>query len=453
MNTIRLRSAAARPIPNQGSILYWMSRDQRTRDNWALLYAQQCAIEARVPLIVCFCLAPRFLDAARAQYEFMLKGLRGVGEQLREHAIPFLVRTEPSDAALATIIDRYSIGLVVTDFSPIRLRRRQVESAASAIRIPLVEVDAHNIVPVWHASVKQEFGAYTLRPRLNRLLPEFLDDFPDLVRHPFPPSHPVAEPDWIVVERSVTAAPAQLNPELCASGEDAAREALKYFLSRRLSSYHSDRNDPVLDAQSHLSPYLHFGQISAQRIALEVLRHAASHAEDAASAQSFLEELIVRRELADNFCFYNERYDAFDGFPAWAQRTLNEHRHDARPHCYEIDALEQAQTHDALWNAAQRQMMSTGRMHGYMRMYWSKKILEWTRSPEEAMASAIYLNDRYELDGRDPNGYAGIAWSIGGVHDRAWAERPIYGKIRYMNAAGCARKFDVKKYMARYSGT
>jgi len=203
------------------------------------------------------------------------------------------------------------------------------------------------------------------------------------------------------------------------------------------------RNDPVADGQSNLSPYLHFGQISAQRVALEVENASV----DKASRDTFLEELIVRRELADNFCFYTPQYDKFEGFPAWARKTLNAHRKDRRAYSYTLQQFEYAKTHDELWNAAQTEMVKRGKMHGYMRMYWAKKILEWTGSPEKAMETAIYLNDLYGLDGRDPNGYTGIAWSIGGVHDRAWNERPIFGKIRYMSYNGCKSKFDVKRYI------
>ena len=158
--------------------------------------------------------------------------------------------------------------------------------------------------------------------------------------------------------------------------------------------------------------------------------------------------MIIRRELSDNFCFYNPNYDHFEGFPAWAQKTLNEHRRDTREYLYNQEQFEKAFTHDPLWNAAQMEMVRKGKMHGYLRMYWAKKILEWTPSPEEAQRIAIYLNDRYELDGRDPNGYAGIAWSIGGVHDRAWGERPVFGKIRYMSFNGAKSKFDVARYIA-----
>ncbi|MCB0732845.1 MAG: deoxyribodipyrimidine photolyase, partial [Ignavibacteriae bacterium] len=229
-------------------------------------------------------------------------------------------------------------------------------------------------------------------------------------------------------------------------GENSAEKILKNFIENKLNNYSEARNDPNKNALSNISPYLHFGQISAQRIAL-ILNNFDGNDE---SIKSFLEELIVRRELSDNFCYYNKNYDNFDGFHDWAKQSLNEHRNDKREYIYNLEEFEQAKTHDELWNSAQLEMVKTGKMHGYMRMYWAKKILEWTKTPEEALEIGIYLNDKYELDGRDPNGYVGLAWSIGGVHDRAWTERPVYGKIRYMNYNGCKRKFDVKSYIQKF---
>jgi len=230
-------------------------------------------------------------------------------------------------------------------------------------------------------------------------------------------------------------------------GGRAGSASLRRFIGDRLDIYAAKANDPNGDAQSELSPYLHFGQLSAQRVALEV---AACGAVDESKAV-FLEQLIVRRELSDNFCLHNPKYDSIEGIPRWARETLDAHRNDTREYVYSRDAFESARTRDPLWNAAQMQMMKTGKMHGYMRMYWAKKILEWSANPEDAYATAIYLNDRFELDGRDPNGYTGIAWSIGGVHDRPWRERPVLGKIRYMSYAGCRKKFDVDAYIRRIS--
>jgi deoxyribodipyrimidine photo-lyase len=275
---------------------------------------------------------------------------------------------------------------------------------------------------------------------VHRLLAEFLEEFPVPQKHPFPWKADV-ENDWDAAERSVKA-DAFSKVNWIEPGESEAREHLAYFVNQKLSRYDLDRNDPTLEGQSNISPYLHFGQISAQRVALQVLATMQE-------PSSFLEELVVRRELADNFCYYNSYYDSFNGFPNWAKETLGEHQKDRREYIYTQKEMEAAQTHDDLWNAAQMEMVHKGKMHGYLRMYWAKKILEWTKSPEDALQAAIYLNDRYELDGRDPNGYTGIAWSIGGVHDRAWKERAIFGKVRYMSYKGASGKFDVKAYIQK----
>jgi deoxyribodipyrimidine photo-lyase len=233
-----------------------------------------------------------------------------------------------------------------------------------------------------------------------------------------------------------------------AGGAAAGRRRVRQFLKHGLPGYAVARNEPAADGTSRLSPYLHFGQLGPREVAIAV-RDAEAPAED---RQAFLEQLIVRRELAVNFVKFNPRYDALDGCERWARATLDRHRHDERQWVYGERQLEEAATHDPLWNASQRQMMETGWMHGYVRMYWAKKILEWSASPEEAMATAIALNDRYEIDGRDPNGYAGIAWAIGGKHDRPWAERPIFGTVRYMSLASTSKKFDSRAYIARWVG-
>ena len=229
-------------------------------------------------------------------------------------------------------------------------------------------------------------------------------------------------------------------------GEKEALNSLNN-LNRRLINYDAQRNDPNLDKLSNMSPYFHYGHLSPQRVAFEIEKSELP-LED---KDSFLEEMIVRRELADNFCHYEKNYDFFDGYHDWAKKTLNEHRDDERKYIYSPNQFEESQTHNDLWNAAQNEMKVKGKMHGFMRMYWAKKILEWSPDPETAHQTAIDLNDKYQIDGRDPNGYTGIAWSIGGIHDRAWFERPIFGKVRYMNYNGCKRKFDVKKYIEKNS--
>lgn len=430
-------------------MVYWMSRDQRVQDNWALLFAQEQALQMETPLMVVFCLVTGFLNAAVRQYGFMLKGLEEAASSLAKKNISFYLLEGRPEQVIPAFLQTHQAGCLTTDFDPLRIKMQWKQAVTKKCAIPFYEVDAHNIVPCRQASQKQEYGAYTLRPKIAKMLPEFLGSFPKLHMHPYTALIKTKPIDWqelakrLPIDRSI----AEVNG--IAPGEKAAQKALRHFLGYGLQRYEQMRNDPSRDGQSGLSPYLHFGHISAQRVALEIIRSdAPKQAKDA-----LLEELIIRRELSDNFCFFNPDYDSVKGFPAWAQKTLHEHRKDRRPYRYSLNQFERAETHDDLWNAAQREMVVTGKMHGYMRMYWAKKILEWTASPEEALETAILLNNTYELDGRDPNGYAGIAWSIGGLHDRAWGERPIFGKIRYMSYQGCRGKFRVSAYITKYADT
>ena len=431
-----------------GPVVYWMSRDQRAADNWALLHAQALAMKHRWPLAVLFCLVPRFLDATARQYGFMMKGLREVESRLEGKDIPFFLVTGDPAVEVPRFLKSHKASALVMDFDPLKIKIAWKEAVIGKCpsHLDVHEVDAHNVVPCWQASPKQEYGAYTLRPRIARLLPSFLEKIPSLRSHPVPWSGSGEKADWRRAEASLDLDRSVGEVRGLLPGEAAASRLLRRFLSRGLGPSHSSRNDPSLEGQSGLSPYLHFGQLSAQRVAIQV---SGSDAPEGAK-EAFLEELIVRRELADNFCFYNRDYDAVEGFPRWARETLAAHARDPRPTLYARSELENAKTHDDLWNAAQRQMVLSGRMHGYLRMYWAKKILEWSRSPAEAMRAAICLNDRYELDGRDPNGYAGIAWSIGGVHDRAWGARPIFGKVRTMTGRGIERKYDLAPYLEKW---
>jgi len=435
-----------------GPVLLWMSRDQRAKDNWALLFGQKLALKQKAPLAVVFCLVPEFLGATTRQYHFMLKGLQEVEQNLGKKNIPFFLLTGSPEEELPKFIREYHVSSLVKDFDPLRIKRSWTEAVAGRIDIPVYEVDAHNIVPCRIASPKQEYGAYTFRPKIRRLLPEFLEEYPPLRKHPFPWKEKRMAHDFFRSFRTLRVDTVS-EASWIKPGEKAALQVLRRFIGKKLASYDSRRNDPTADGQSGLSPYLHFGQISAQRIALEVSTYppvsplVKGGSKGGVSREAFLEELIVRRELSDNYCLYNQNYDNLEGLPEWAKKTLHAHKNDKREYLYFRDQFENGQTHDDLWNAAQMEMVKRGKMHGYMRMYWAKKILEWTESPEKAMEIAIYLNDRFELDGRDPNGYAGIAWSIGGLHDRAWNERPVFGKIRYMSYNGCKSKFNIKNYI------
>jgi deoxyribodipyrimidine photo-lyase len=476
--------------PTVGPVVYWMQRDQRVDDNWALIYAQEQAVAVNQPLFVVFCLAPGFLGATIRQYGFMLKGLAEVEKRLKMLGLPFvLLRGDPVES-LPFFLHVTMAGMLVTDFNPVKPVMQWKEQLTRVVKVAFHEVDAHNIVPCRYISTKQEYAAFTLRKKVSHHLDRFLTGFPGLLPQPgfrwntpytdiewykailWPKnvvgpdgSIPVAEwldvvqpeqgvetrtgdtkrNDWLEITEWLKVDSSVAEVDWLAPGEMSARDGLRNFVELRLERYATDRNFPDKPGQSDLSPWLHFGQISAQRVALEVRNSGA----DAASVGAYLEELIVRRELADNFCLHTENYDSFVAFQPWARATLDKHRSDRRDFFYTVEQFENGETHDDLWNAAQREMTSTGKMHGFMRMYWAKKILEWTASPEEAMAIAIYLNDKYELDGRDPNGYAGIAWAIGGTHDRPWGERPVFGMIRFMNYQGCKRKFDVKAYVGK----
>ena len=432
----RSRSLNGKPI-KRGPIIYWLSREQRTNNNWSLLFAQELALKSQQPLLVIFTLSDSFLGATWRQYDFMLRGLQEVEAGLRQHNIPMILLSGDPVRQLATFVKAQAAGAVVCDFDPLRIKREWRRQLAEQASCAVIDVDAHNIVPVWLASDKAEFGAYTIRPKIKRLLSEFLQPFPRLRKQAVKTNF--SRIDWRAARRRLKLDESVAPRQWLEPGEQAALQAGHSFIQHKLAAYSEQRNDPNLRAQSYLSPYLHFGQLSAQDLAWQL--RANPRAED------FLEELVVRKELSDNFCYYQENYDTPDAFPNWAKETVKKHAQDKRDYLYSRGELEGSLTHDELWNAAQRELVQQGTMPGYLRMYWAKKILEWTASAAEAQEQAIYLNDRYQLDGRDPNGYTGIAWSIGGVHDRAWAEREVFGKIRYMNYQGCRRKFDVDKYI------
>ena len=445
LNGTRMRVLYERGPGPKGPVVYWMSRDQRVADNWALLYAQAEALRRKVPVYVVFCLVTSFLGATKRSFSFMLKGLVSVEQELKEKRIPFYCEMGDPAYCIPRFVARVSAGLLITDFDPLKIKRQWKEKVGRAVTVSFYEVDAHNIVPCWVASDKAEYGAYTLRPKLHRVFAAYCTNIPRVKRHPYLQMFKKNPFPWKKAMVQIDACHGNVFGINSVSGEKEARRQMRTFIKKRLNRYDEARNDPVQEGQSGLSPYLHFGQLAPQRVAYEVIKSPLPMKKK----EGFLEELVIRRELADNFCFYNEQYDSCAGFPFWARKTLDEHRGDKRRYVYTQRKLENAETHDPLWNAAQKEMVVTGTMHGYLRMYWAKKILEWTRTPEGALAIATFLNDTYELDGRDPNGYAGLAWSIGGVHDRAWPERNIFGKIRYMNDAGCKRKFAVTEYIQR----
>ncbi|MBN2239450.1 MAG: deoxyribodipyrimidine photo-lyase [Dehalococcoidales bacterium] len=432
--------------PGKGQyVLYWMQASQRTEYNHALEYGIFRANEIKLPLLVFFGLTDTFPDANARHYRFMLEGLKEVKYSLNDRGIGMVIRHVSPEKGAVELAK--NAALVVCDRGYLRIQKQWRRYVASNITCPLVQVESDVVVPVETASGKEEYSAATLRRKLVPLISRYLNEFQE--ETPVQDSTRIALEGMDIddTERVLSSLniDQSVKPVTCFSGGmQSAKEFLHLFIDTKLNRYAELRNNPNEDCQSQLSPYLHFGQISPLHVAREL---SLFHDEN---AEAFLEELVVRRELSMNYVYYNDRYDSFSGLPDWAKKTLNEHRNDSREYLYSREELERALTHDRYWNAAQREMVKTGKMHGYMRMYWGKKILEWSDNPENAFSAALYLNNRYELDGRDPNGFAGVAWCFG-KHDRPWAGRPVFGNIRYMNANGLKRKFDIEKYAKKYA--
>ena len=429
-------------------VLYWMQQSQRAVGNHALEYAVDLANELGRPLVVGFGLMDDYPEANLRHYVFMLEGLRETEQALAKRGIAFVLRHGPPAHVALELARRASA--VVCDRGYLRHQRAWLREVAAEAKCRVVQVESDVIVPVEAASQKAEFAARALRPRIQRQLAEYLQELiPAKVRHradrlKLPPSLELRDPEALArtlkLEQSISPVTRYFR-----GGTGAAEKLFRSFLAERLATYTEHRNQPQTDDVSHMSKYLHFGQISPTWLALEARKHSAEAGNNVAT---FIEELLVRRELSMNFVHFRDDYDCYESLPAWARQTLTEHRADPRPYHYTRAQLEAAETHDPYWNAAMREMRHTGYMHNYMRMYWGKKILEWSATPEEAFAAALAINNRYFLDGRDANSFANIAW-VFGQHDRPWGERPIFGKVRYMNAHGLERKCDIKAYVSK----
>jgi deoxyribodipyrimidine photo-lyase len=434
------------PDPNSTCVVYWMQRAQRGIDNPALDTAIAAANALGKPVVAFF--APRpFPPANLRHYAFLAQGIPDIAEALEKRRVGFVLRRFP-DHSLLKFCEEVRPALVVGDENPIRQARGWRETVAKKLRLPLWTVDADVIVPS-KLLEKEQYAAFIARPRLQSRLKEFLVASANPQAR-FPWSTPrnlkseSADCDLTAgweIDRSVAPVPQWKG------GSREALQLLKGFVQHGLPNYIQDRNHPEREGTSRLSPYLHFGHISPVTVALAVQNANVSQP----TKEAFLNQVITWRELSVNLVHFNPNYDNFECAEPWAHRTLAKHAHDVRPVLYTEAQLENAETHDPLWNAAQTQMVTTGWMHNYVRMYWGKKILEWTKSPALAHQIAVRLNDKYEIDGRDPNGYAGIAWSIVGKFDRPWFERPIFGQIRYMSGASTGKKFDSKKYIAQNS--
>jgi deoxyribodipyrimidine photo-lyase len=445
---VAVRRAGA-PDPDGTCVCYWMQRAQRGVDNHAVDLAVALGNELGLPVVVYFAGISNFPHANLRHYAFLNRGLWDVEEDLQRRNIGFCMRRAPK-ASPGEFFNDVRPAVVVGDENPMREPESWRRRVAKHLAVPFYTVDTDVVVPS-KLMEKAQYGAYTIRPRLYRALPEFLVPYENLR----------AEVGWKKpkglhtdsVREDMTAGWDDLDRSVgpvasWVGGSHAAMARMERFVGRMLRDYDEKRNHPELDGTSALSPYLHFGHIGPLTIVLAIEAACAKDKTLVPAKEAYFNELIAWRELAVNFVRYqNDRYDSTDAAEDWAKTTIAEHARDEREVLYTRHQLETARTHDELWNAAQIQMLRDGWMHNYLRMYWAKKIVEWTPDAATAMETAIYLNDKYFLDGRDPNGYAGIAWAILGKFDRAWGERPVFGKRRYMSGASTGRKFDSKAYI------
>ncbi len=425
--------------------LYWMQASVRSEHNPALEHAIAEANELGQRLLVCFGLTDDYPEASARQYQFLLEGLAAVDTALRRRNIKFVVRRgSPDEVAIDLAADASSL---VMDRGYLRHQRSWRRNVVAAVDIPVTEVEGDVVVPVETASDKREYAARTLRPKIH----EHLDRFLRPLRTTPVDKHSLNLAGDGLDLSDIGAVLADLDVDHSVppvdhhhGGTPQARATLDGFLDDRFGDYDEHRNQPQTDSVSYMSMYLHYGHISPVYVALRAAE-AGAPKED---LESFLEELIVRRELTFNYVWFEPDYDAYSALPQWARDTLEEHKDDEREYVYTRQELEDAATHDPYWNAAMVEMRELGYMHNYMRMYWGKKIVEWTNTPEYAYRTALYLNNKFLLDGRDPNSYANVGW-VFGLHDRPWTEREIFGKIRYMNANGLRRKAKPDEYVAK----
>jgi deoxyribodipyrimidine photo-lyase len=426
-------------------VLYWMQQSQRAEYNHALEFAVRQANEMDLGVVVVFGLWDDYPEANLRHYTFLLEGLTEIRTLLAQRGIQMVVRRgSPPDAALELGPDA---AMIVCDRGYLKHQRTWRDQVAHKADCRVFQVESDVIVPVEVVSEKAEYAARTIRPKIQKHLDDYLIELhPTRVNRStlhiplggLDLEHPMDILAGMKIDGKVFAV-----SRFFKGGTSRAKKRFDDFIASRLAWYEPNHNQPQTDDISHMSMYMHFGQISPLYLALQI-KKADPRLKTAKDA--FLEELIVRRELAANFVYYNPQYDTYQCLPDWARRTLSEHETDRRTYTYGRRKLEDAKTHDPYWNAAMQEMKYTGFMHNYMRMYWGKKILEWSSSPEAAFRTTLAINNKYFLDGRDPNSYAGVAW-IYGMHDRAWPERPIYGKIRCMTASGLERKCDIKEYV------
>jgi deoxyribodipyrimidine photo-lyase len=479
---IRLRSLNDRPVrPERALVLYWMTAFRRVRSNYSLDRAIEHARALKKPLVVLEALRCGYPWASDRLHAFVLQGMVENARRLQQAPVLYYPYVEPAADAGAGLLAALAAhaAVIVSDDYPAFFIPRMLAAAAARVDVKLEAVDSNGLLPL-RAADREFATAFSFRAFLQRSLPPHLEGFPQdepcaglrLPRLASLPNEIAAR--WPAALLSPTsAAPDSLRglpidhtvpPVETRGGSAAARDTLDDFLNHRLARYADERGQPESDASSGLSPYLHFGHVSVHEIFATLMTNerwtrrkmtrnggkregwwGASPA-----AEAFLDELVTWREIGFNLCARRPDYDRYDSLPDWARATLAAHARDTRPVVYGLAQFESADTHDPLWNAAQTELLRTGRLHNYLRMLWGKKILEWSPTPQDALEIMVHLNNKYALDGRDPNSYSGILWCLG-RYDRPWGpERPIFGTVRYMSSENTARKVRVKGYIQKY---
>jgi len=431
-------------------VLYWMQIFKRVDFNHALNFAIQQANLRRLPLVVYEGLKYYYPWASDRLHTFILEGVEEKRREFARRGIRYIFYLQKDADSPKNVVAKLAenASILVTDDFPCFIIPKHNESIAKKLQIPIYVVDSNGVIPL-SCFDREEYAAYTIRPKIHKLLPTYLKPLPEEEVEVSAERLDIDCVETEVTEEKIPSLVAECDIDhsvkpspIYRGGTTNARKRLKKFLDEILPNYVETRNRPDVDGSSRLSAYLHFGFLSSLEIALAVLNAKAPEE----SKDAYLEELIVRRELAYNFTNFNPHYDSLESLPSWAKATMKKHASDKRPYVYSLEELEAAQTHDELWNAAQREMLVTGEMHNYIRMLWGKNVIAWTKSYEEAFKILVHLNNKYCLDGRDPNSYTGILWCFG-KHDRPWMERPVFGMIRYMTSESTGRKFNASRYI------
>ncbi|QYO66110.1 deoxyribodipyrimidine photo-lyase [Leptolyngbya sp. 7M] len=448
----RVVSLNDKPINEKARyVLYWMQMFKRTSNNHALVWAIRKANELKLPLVVYEGLKYYYPWASDRIHTFILEGVEEKKKEFERLGIRYIFYLQKDESSPKNTVAALAkdAALIVTDDFPCFIIPEHNRRIAVRAQIAIHAVDSNGIIPISKFN-KEEYAAYTIRPKINKLLPNYLKPFAEeTVTMDSTKIELDAAFETLITSKNIPDLVAECDIDHSVKpsrqyrgGSTEGRKRLKKFVEEILHDYENARNKPDRDGSSRLSAYLHFGFLSPLEIALAVQDADAPQG----SKDAYLEELIVRRELSYNMTRHNPKYDSLEALPAWIHKTMRAHADDERQFIYSLEQLEAGETHDELWNACQREMVMTGEMHNYVRMLWGKNVIAWSRSYEEAFATLVHLNNKYCLDGRNPNSYAGILWCFG-KHDRPWMERPVFGQIRYMTSGSTGKKFDSKKYI------